>query len=93
MGVFVVTSIASLFAYIWLYLVLEIITPNEVDLMEAWLTLVYFFALIFIAFAADKYNEYLEDSRKTQQEQEEKNKKTELGIKKNALRRYKDQYT
>lgn len=65
MGVFVVTSIASLFAYIWLYLVLEIITPNEVDLMEAWLTLVYFFALIFIAFAADKYNEYLEDSRKT----------------------------
>ena len=61
-GVFAVTSIASLFAYIWLYVVLnngpkkEIVTP-----LEAWLTLAFFFILIVMAYVADKVNECLEE--------------------------------
>ena len=55
-GVFAVTSIASLFAYIWMYLVLGIMTPNEVTMVEGWLTFVYFGVLILLAFGADKIN-------------------------------------
>jgi solute carrier family 8 (sodium/calcium exchanger) len=59
-GVFAVTSIASLFAYIWLYLVLGVITPGEVTTAEGWLTLIYFIVLITMAYGADKLNNYFE---------------------------------
>lgn len=56
-GVFAVTSIASLFAYIWLYLTLkEFDSPEVVEMWEAWLTLAFFFILIAMAFGADKLN-------------------------------------
>ena len=56
-GVFAVTSIASLFAYIWLYLTLkEFDSPEVVESWEAWLTLIFFFILIIMAFGADKLN-------------------------------------
>ena len=56
-GVFAVTSIASLFAYIWLYLTLkEFDSPEVVESWEAWLTLIFFFILILMAFGADKLN-------------------------------------
>ena len=56
-GVFAVTSIASLFAYIWLYLTLkEFDSPEVVESWEAWLTLIFFFILIVMAFGADKLN-------------------------------------
>lgn len=61
-GVFAVTSISSLFAYMWLYLVIEGCgSYQEVTMLEAWATLVYFFILIIAAFAADKLNQYLEE--------------------------------
>ena len=54
---FAVTSIASLFAYIWLYLTLkEFDSPEVVEMWEAWLTLAFFFILIAMAFGADKLN-------------------------------------
>ena len=53
-GVFVCTSIFSLFAYSWMYICLELWTPNEVDVIEAWLTLFFFVALVLISFAIDK---------------------------------------
>lgn len=58
LGVYAVTAIFSLFAYGWMYFCLELYTPNEVDLNEAWLTLFFFFALVGISFAADKYKQY-----------------------------------
>ena len=58
MGVFCVTAISSLFAYAWMYICLEIWTPNEVDPIEAWLTLSFFVILIVVAFMADKFGEY-----------------------------------
>jgi solute carrier family 8 (sodium/calcium exchanger) len=59
-GVFAVTSIASLFAYIWLYLVLSSISPGFVTMAEGWLTLAYFFLLIIFAYWADKLNAFIE---------------------------------
>lgn len=53
---FAVTSIASLFAYIWMYLVLGVMSPNEVTTVEGWLTFVYFWLLILLAYGADKIN-------------------------------------
>ena len=57
LGVFGVTAFFSLFAYIWLLVVLKYWTKDHVSLIEAILTLVFFFLLIIIAFAADKVHE------------------------------------
>ncbi|MGK0368139.1 MAG: solute carrier family 8 (sodium/calcium exchanger) [Thermoproteota archaeon] len=57
MGVFAVTTIASVFAYIWLYICLEVWTPGIVSLAEAFITLGFFLLLIISAYTADKINE------------------------------------
>lgn len=56
-GVFTITSIASVFAYIWLYVCLVVWTPEVITLAEALLTLSFFIILIILAYIADKFNE------------------------------------
>ena len=56
LGVFGVTAITSLFAYVWLYIVLKVWTENEVTIWEACITLAFFFILLIAAFIADKIN-------------------------------------
>jgi len=85
-GVFAVTSIASLFAYIWLFLTLDTISENVISVMEAWLTLIYFFLLIILAYAADRINGHIQSKKKSQEDQERENLETEIKIKKNRLR-------
>ena len=85
-GVFAVTSIASLFAYIWLYLVLGVMTPNEVTMVEGWLTLIYCAVLIILAYGADKLNAYFDQQSQTERDIEEQNAADDLKIKKNSLR-------
>lgn len=85
-GVFAVTSIASLFAYIWLYLTLSTISPNYISLVEAYLTLIYFFLLIIMAYAADRINGYVQEKKKSQEDKEKEHQETEIKIKKNRLR-------
>jgi len=51
MGVFGVTATFSVFAYIWLFIVL---LDQRVDPWEAWVTLFFFFLLLALAFAADR---------------------------------------
>ena len=82
-GVFAVTSISSLFAYIWLYLVLSSISPGYVTMVEGWLTLCFFFLLIIFAFWADRLNAYIEETKQNSDQIEEKNKQDEKKIKKN----------
>lgn len=54
-GVFAITSIASLFAYIWLYIVLKGGHSEEiVEIWEAVLTLIFFVLLIAFAYTADR---------------------------------------
>lgn len=52
--VFGVTATFSIFAYIWLLIVLKWNTENQVDLWEAILTFLFFPILVLIAYAADK---------------------------------------
>ena len=63
-GVFVITSIASLFAYVWMYITLKVWTPEYITVLEALLTLFFFFALIGCSYAADRCrNRYLKQQR------------------------------
>ncbi|XP_071953755.1 sodium/calcium exchanger 3-like [Antedon mediterranea] len=52
--VFMVTTSFSIFAYIWLFLVVSVISESKVDLWEAFVTFLCFPILIIIAFVADK---------------------------------------
>lgn len=67
-GVFAVTSIFSLFAYIWLYICLSSNSPEVIEMTEGWLTLVFFFVLIIVSYAADRMNKYLEEHKQTSDE-------------------------
>ena len=58
MGVFITTAIFSIFAYVWLLIVLSVWSPHEVEIAEAVVTLVFFILLIVLAFSADRYNAY-----------------------------------
>jgi Ca2+/Na+ antiporter len=54
MGVFSVTAGSSIFAYAWLYWVLK---DQKVDSVEAWLTFVFFFVLVGLAWGFDRFKE------------------------------------
>ena len=86
LGVFATTSVFSVFAYIWIYICLSVNTPDEVTTTEAWLTLIFFFVLVILAFAADKYNQRQTEKRQSKADLEEKDRRDELAIKKSHLR-------
>ena len=54
LNVYYVTAFFSIFAYLWLIIVLVLITPNQVDLWEALFTLACFPILLASAYAADQ---------------------------------------
>ena len=54
MGVFAVTSVYSLWAYIWLFLVVVVITPEFIDVWEAVLTVLFLLFLVGQAYYEDK---------------------------------------
>ena len=85
MYVFTVTSLMSIFAYLWLYICLDQVTPNEVTLKEAWLTIVFFIILVIMAFSADRWNamqmkknETEADKKRAAEQLEKKKMKKEL---------------
>ncbi|RDD46349.1 Sodium/calcium exchanger 3 [Trichoplax sp. H2] len=52
-GVFIITAIWSVFAYVWMLIVTTVWTPNKIDIFEAWITLAFFPLLILTAWAQD----------------------------------------
>ena len=54
LAVFGVTASFSIFAYIWLLIILKWSSPDEVYLWEAIVTFLFFPILVLIAYAADK---------------------------------------
>lgn len=52
--VFAVTASFSIFAYVWLLIVLVLVSEGVVELWEAILTLLFFFVLVGLAYMADK---------------------------------------
>jgi hypothetical protein len=67
LGVFSVTCLASIWAYIWVFIVLKIWTPDYVSLTEAVLTLIFFFITVILAFTGEMIHEIrmrrIEDKR------------------------------
>jgi solute carrier family 8 (sodium/calcium exchanger) len=85
-GVFFTTAIFSIFAYIWVLVVLSSWTPNEVSITEAFLTLAFFFILVILAFGADKYNQFQQDKLKSEDDEKKDSEEQYVKVKKNALR-------
>jgi len=54
MMVFICTALWSIFAYIWLYIILQVSSPDRVDVWEAILTFLYFPITVFTAYLCDK---------------------------------------
>ncbi|KAJ8341087.1 hypothetical protein SKAU_G00333780 [Synaphobranchus kaupii] len=52
--VFFVTAAWSIFAYIWLYMILAVYSPNEVQIWEGLLTLAFFPICVVLAWVADR---------------------------------------
>jgi solute carrier family 8 (sodium/calcium exchanger) len=52
-GVFAVTASFSIFAYLWLIFILNIVTPDVVTVWEGVLTFLFFPVLAFLAYVAD----------------------------------------
>jgi solute carrier family 8 (sodium/calcium exchanger) len=54
LSVFFCTACWSIFAFIWMYFILQISSPNIIDVWEAFLTLVFFPLTVFSAYLCDK---------------------------------------
>ncbi|XP_055003660.1 sodium/calcium exchanger 2b isoform X3 [Boleophthalmus pectinirostris] len=52
--VFFITAFWSIFAYIWLYLILSVISPGVVEVWEALVTLLFFPVCVLLAWIADR---------------------------------------
>lgn len=53
LDVFFVTSTWSVFAYIWLYAILAVFSPGEIEIWEGVLTFLFFPLTVFTAWVAD----------------------------------------
>ncbi|MEQ2275655.1 Sodium/calcium exchanger 2, partial [Xenotaenia resolanae] len=52
--VFFITAFWSIFAYIWLYLILSVMSPSVVEVWEALVTLLFFPVCVLLAWVADR---------------------------------------
>ncbi|CAE8613830.1 unnamed protein product, partial [Polarella glacialis] len=67
--VFAFTATVSVLSYLWLIVILVLITPDKVDMWEALVTLFSFFVFLAIAFYLDKNS--LADTKVTRTEEDE----------------------
>ncbi len=86
MGVFAVTCLFSLFAYVWMYIVLEVISPDYVTMVEAVLTLFFLILLLAFAYTADKINERKKESEASYEEKLKDKQKKQITTSKGVLR-------
>ena len=54
LGVFLTTASFSIFAYVWFYLVLVVISPGRISLVEACVTFGFMIVLVILAYGADR---------------------------------------
>merc|ERR1711988_1962897 len=52
-GVFLITAFASLFAYFWMVIVIDMTSKEEIDIAESLITLLMFPLLVFVSWAQD----------------------------------------
>jgi len=79
--VFGITAFSSIFAYIWILIILKVSSPNVVDLWEAILTFLFFPILVVLAYAGDKgWLDFIKCQKKSGgPENSEKQRQIELG--------------
>lgn len=79
--VFGITAFFSIFAYVWLLIILKVSTPDVVDLWESIMTFLFFPILVVLAYCGDKgWLDFLKCQRKTGgPENSEKQRQIELG--------------
>mmetsp|Transcript_30879 Transcript_30879/g.39772 ORF Transcript_30879/g.39772 Transcript_30879/m.39772 type:complete len:589 (+) Transcript_30879:107-1873(+) len=53
-GVFVVTAVSSLFAYLWILVILQLSSPDIVEVWEGILTFLFFPVLVYVAYGMDQ---------------------------------------
>jgi len=53
LSVFALTSCWSIFAYVWMLVVLQWVSPGEIEPWEAWLTLAFFPIMVLTAYCQD----------------------------------------
>ena len=73
LGVYSTTAFFSIFAYFWMFVVLQISSPDLVTQLEAWLTLMFFFILVTMAFSFDKLQQSKDKKSLNKKEMAEKN--------------------
>lgn len=56
LGVFAVTAFFSMFAYIWFFIVLCVVTPGYIHFWEAVCTLILYFVLVLGVYATEWLN-------------------------------------
>jgi Ca2+/Na+ antiporter len=71
MNVFLVMAAFAAFAYVWLFLVLVVISPGEIDFAEAMVTLMFYPALLVSAWVS----EYLSPEERAEAEELEHNRR------------------
>jgi len=81
MGVFAVTASFSIFAYVWLVIILSGSSPDKVSVAEGVLTFLFFPALTIIAYGADKGWCTREKDKRTDAEAEEEHHIRQIHIK------------
>lgn len=81
--VFAVTSLFSLWAYIWLWICVD---DGFITVTEGILTCVFFILLLAISYTADRVNAYRVNQRMGHEEQLEAARQEELRMKKDRLR-------
>ena len=86
-GVFAITNICSLWAYIWLYLTLKESSENQVETWEAVLTFLFFVMLITLSYGADRLNQYMLGKQKSQVEKDDAENEIKVNIYKSQLRK------
>ena len=75
--VFLTTTVYSIFAYLWLYICLVLISPNEVTVWEAFITLLAFPVLVMNSYMAEK-NFFMKKSKQEQATEDEEKEFNEL---------------
>ena len=71
LSVFFLTGASSIFAYLWMYICLELSSKDVISMAEAWITFVFFWLLILCAYTMDRINQYFVDARKGEEEREQ----------------------
>jgi len=86
-NVFIVTAVFSVWAYIWMFICLQVWTPDEITIEEAILTLLFCGLLIICAYGMDRYRKKQKAIVESSLDVEELEKDKMRMIAKAALRR------